>query len=242
VRIVLFTRRLLARPDGTPATAVLGARDQAALATAVRLRRAGAEVLVAVAAGPAERQEPALRQALAQGADRAVSVSHALLEKVDYHGMARVLAGAAKHLGYELVLLGERSQDEAEGAIGPAVAEHLGVPHVTAARDLTIELPDHVRFERLDGTLRRTLRLALPAVITVAADGLAGGQTEAEPAQGREPETLDLETIGIQPPELKYRDRCLGRAMPVRALRSATVLPRAADLVARLRDDHLLGD
>ena len=40
---------------------------------------------------------------------------------VDYLGTARVLAATARHLQHDLVVCGDRSQDELQGAMGPAV-------------------------------------------------------------------------------------------------------------------------
>jgi electron transfer flavoprotein alpha/beta subunit len=245
IRIVLLTRRLLARPDGAAARTLLGAHDEGALTTALELRALPDTHLTCVAAGPLERERPHLAHALARGADRAICVSHPLLDVVDYHGVARVLAGAVRHAGFELVLVGDRSQDEAEGAVGPAVAEHLTIPHVSAARAVALDPPGHVRFDRRADAARRTLRLALPALVTVSR-GLTSSPSPGKRAGDKEREArieaLDLEALGIRPPELKYRDRCLGRATRVRASRRATVLSGAAELVARLRDDHLLGD
>jgi electron transfer flavoprotein beta subunit len=241
LRIIVLLRRLRARPDGAPAPDVLGCCDQAALRAALALKRAG-HTLVAVAAGTAEREDPALRLALGAGADRALRIDDPGLEAVDYHGVARALAGAIKLAGFDLVLAGDRSEDEVQGAVGPAVAEVLGVPHLTGVLELKLDQGNGAAqaavATRRDAGAIRTLRLPLPALLTIVS---AEGKLEAAPAEGGKIEALDLEAVGIQAAEIRHRDRCVGRAHPVRVVRNATMVTEPRELVARLRDDRLLG-
>jgi electron transfer flavoprotein alpha/beta subunit len=229
--IVVLLRRLRAHPDGSPAADVIGACDAAALAAAVAT---GREVAV-VAAGP-EREDEALRFALHRGAGRAARVWGDGLAGVDYHGVARVLAAAARKLGAELILTGDMSEDEGQGAVGPAVAEVLGVPHLTGAVDLSLA-PQAVLATRRERGLVRTLRLPLPAVIAVRASAAA----LPAPVDGVSGvDVWDLAALGIEQRELKHRDRCLGRPSPVRLHGKATLLSEPAELVARLRAEGLL--
>jgi electron transfer flavoprotein beta subunit len=235
LRVVALVRRLAAAPDGGRAAAVLGQCEEAALRAGVALRAAGA-TLTAVTAGASPDEDDALRLALRAGADRAVRVTDASLDGIDYHGVARVLAAATRHLGFDLVVLGDRSADEAQGAVGPAVAEALGVAHVTAAIDLAIDGGAAAVTRRESGGLRR-LRLALPLVVTVV-------RSPAPPlrlgdAAGRV-EPLDFGALGLVALELRHRVACAGRASPVRGAGGATVLGRPDELIARLRDERLL--
>jgi electron transfer flavoprotein beta subunit len=231
VTIVVLLRRLRAHPDGSPAEDVIGVCDAAALAAAVAT---GHDVAV-VAAGP-EREDEALRFALAHGAGRAARVWGDGLAGVDYHGVARVLAAAAKKLGAELILTGDVSEDEGQGAVGPAVAEVLGVPHLTGVVELALA-PAAVLATRRERGIVRTLKLPLPAVVAVR----ASAATLRAPADGVPAvEVWDLGALGIETRELKHRDRCLGRPSPVRLHGKATLLSEPADLIARLRAEGLL--
>src|SRR5262249_17887246 len=132
--VVVLVRRPRAAPDGAAAPRLFGRCDEAALRAGLALGRAA----IVVAAGPggrgrgaagrAAREDEPLRQALAWGAERALRIWDPSLEGVDYHAVAQVLAGAARRLGFDLVLGGDRSDDEGDGAVGPAVAEALAVP------------------------------------------------------------------------------------------------------------------
>lgn len=248
MKIVALLRRLRARPDGAPAGQLMGCCDEAALRAALAIKAAvpGA-TLCAVGAGPGGREDAVLLQALALGADRAIRIDDPGLESVDYHGIARALAGAVKTCGFDLLLAGDRSEDEVQGAVGPAVAELLAVPHLTGVLDLRLPGADGggdpraVLATRRDAGVVRTLRLPLPALLTIvsyAGKPLAPALGQA----GKGPvATLDLAAVGIQAMELKHRDRCVGRAHPVRVARNATVVADPAELIARLRDDRLLG-
>jgi electron transfer flavoprotein beta subunit len=229
--VLLLARRDAAPPGVAPAE-LLGSCDDAALRAALALEGA---TVTALAAGSAEREDPLLEHMLAAGAARAARVYDPGVDGVDYHGVARVLAAAARHLGYDLLLCGERSAGEGQGALGPAVAEALGVPHVSAALDVRADR-DGLLVERRDGGVVRTLRVALPALVTVT----------RSPAPPRPPRagataaiaTLELAALGIHAPELRHRAAGGGQAAPWR--RGAILLPDAGALIARLREESLL--
>jgi electron transfer flavoprotein alpha/beta subunit len=252
LQIAVLLRRLRAKPDGSPARETLGRCDEAALAAGLALRAAAGPRarLHAIAAGIAAREEPALVHALRRGADSALRVHDPALEGVDFWGVARALAAAVEKVGFDLVLVGDRSEDEGQGAVGPAVAERLGIPHLSGALDVRLDdAGAAVLATRRELAHVRTLRLALPALVTVAAFPDAAGTRAAEPlpeapaADGGLETTIravGLDSLGIQALELKHRDRCVGRASPVRLSHNATLIRDPAQLVARLRADHLL--
>jgi hypothetical protein len=87
----------------------------------------GVEELVAVRAGPAvDAEEAALSRALSAGAHRAVRIWDPALPGLDYLGLATILSGVIRALDCRLVIAGDRGQ----GAVGPAVAERLELPHL----------------------------------------------------------------------------------------------------------------
>lgn len=236
MRLLVLVRRPRAAPDGEPAAKLLGVCDAAALRAALALhgRRADANVTVATV-GPAEREDATLDHALDRGADRAVRVWDPGLEGVDYHGVAQVLAAAARWLGFDLILGGDRSDDEGGGAVGPAVAEALAVPHVTSTLDVSLAGATALVTRRDAGYLR-ALRVPLPALVTV----LASPAPEPAATGGRGTiEVLALETLGIRAPELRARLSCLGAAEAA-PRPAANVLAHPAELIARLRHDRLL--
>ena len=132
--------------------------DAHALEEAVRLKEgaAGADSqITALCMGP-EGALRTLHKALSLGADEALLVSDPALEGADIAATARVLAAAAKHLGADLVLLGQQASDSDSYVMAAAVAEHLQLPLVTQVARLELtgdgdprEAPDR------DGLRRR---------------------------------------------------------------------------------------
>jgi electron transfer flavoprotein beta subunit len=241
LKVIVLLRRLRARPDGAGATRLCGTCDEAALRAALAARAAVAgSTLVALSAGPAASEDGVLRWALAAGADKAVRVDDAALQTVDYQGLGRALGGAARSLGADLVLCGDRSEDEVQGAVGPAVAEALGIVHVTGVHDVKV-VAGSATVSRREGGFERTLRLRLPALLGVTSQNGVALPPHDKLDTNRPIQALDLAAVGLSAAELKHRDRCLGKAHPVRVVRNATLVKDPDELVARLREDRLLG-
>jgi electron transfer flavoprotein beta subunit len=88
------------------------------------------------------------------------------LRGTDAPGTALVLAAAAKHLGFDLLLCGMASTDGAMGVVPAMVAEHLGVPAATYVSELSLALGT-VTGVRESDTATLHVQAALPAVVSV---------------------------------------------------------------------------
>ena len=238
MKIVVLLRRLLSAP-GTPAREVLGACEAAALRAAATLRaaRPGA-TLAALAVGP-ERENEALTVAAALGA-RTYRLWDAALEGTDYDAYARAIAATCKMIGYDLVIAGERSADEGLGVIGPATAEHLGIPHVTAALDLGWHRTGRLMVRRREGRRVRTLGAVPPLLVTVGV-GFCGAAAPAHMSSIPPLELVDLRRAGLVPEELKHRKQYAGEeAQVAKPVPRAETAADAGGLLARLKSDGLL--
>lgn len=116
--------------------------DTYALEEALRVKDAGEADVVVVSIGP-DRVTQALRTALGMGADRAIHVKDPEAEGSDALGVAKILAGVAKEESPDLIFMGLMSDDGNFSAVGPMLAELVGMPHTTAA----------VKVERANGKL-----------------------------------------------------------------------------------------
>ena len=117
---------------------ILNPYDEYALEEALqRKEQAGAGEVVVVTLGPEAAQET-IRTALAMGADRGVLLKCDAIP-ADGLAVAKALAGELKDGGYDLVLFGKLAVDDANHAVGPMVAELLGLPCVTAVVKLELE-------------------------------------------------------------------------------------------------------
>jgi hypothetical protein len=131
VTVAILVRRALARPGQHDEEQILGPCERGALGLGLTLAEARGADAIAIAVGPARREDRVLAMALRAGCARALRVWDDGLEDLDYLGLAEVLAAAAKDVGATIVVCGDRSVDERVGALGPAVAEVLGVAHVS---------------------------------------------------------------------------------------------------------------
>lgn len=148
-------------------TLVLDPGDESTISAAIKLRDTiGNSELVAVSMGPTTAQE-AMRRALAMGADRAILVTDPALAGSDALSTARVLAAVAKKEGADLIFCSTESTDGYTGMVPGGIAEFLGIPQLTFAREITVEGKKAV-IKRVTPTGYKTVESALPAVITIA--------------------------------------------------------------------------
>jgi len=255
--ILVFLRRLRGDPKHVSEDVVLGQCERAALAAAMKLRDELHAQLTTVAVGPGNREERVLAMTLRAGCDRAVRVHDRKLGELDYLGVAQILAATAEHIGFDLILCGDRSEDELQGAVGPAVAGLLEVPHLSGLFDVRGEIDEQeerrtlLLRHRADGKFH-SFRYTPPAVLCVAAfprarhphdgddrrDSGAGRRTSVH---GGTMERLGLDELGLDPRALSHRRRFLGRPRATREGCNATLFTNADDLVSRLVGDRLLG-
>jgi len=260
--IVVLLRRLQPRP-GAPGdeSDVLGRCEGGALSAALDAGVHLQAPVIAVAVGPARREDRVLAMALRAGCARAVRVDDADLGDVDYLGLATVLAAAIKRLGARMVVCGDRSGDEASGAIGPAIAELLEWIHVTSVRRVDVDGDALVVTRPGDAVVQR-LRISAQAVLCVTAPPAIAAPVEPPPEAPDDEETdkkrrkarvrtrtpvpsideLDLADLGIDPRAVAPRRSSAGRLRQVRARGGPTLATSPSELVARLREDRLLGE
>ena len=203
-----YSERKLDPADGTldrdASDAVLDEINERAVEAALQLKEAndGSEVTL-LTMGP-DRATDAIRKALSMGADKAVHLSDEALRGSCAIQTARALAtviGTAFPDGFDLVLAGNEASDGRAAAVPAMVADLLGVPALTHAREITVEGSTlTVRRETDDGIT--TLTAELPAVVSV-------GEKINEPrypsfkgimaAKKKPVSTLSLADAGIDP-------------------------------------------
>ncbi len=146
---------------------VLDPGDESTISAAIKLRDTiGNSELTAVSMGPATAQE-AMRRALAMGVDRAILVTDPALAGSDALSTARVLAAVLKKEGAEFILCSTESTDGYTGMVPAGIAEFLGLPQLTFAREIQIEGAKAV-IKRVTPTGYKTVESSLPAVVTIA--------------------------------------------------------------------------
>ncbi len=153
--------------DRDASDAVLDEINERAVEAGLQLKEAhgGSEVTV-LTMGP-DRATDAIRKALSMGADKAVHLSDEALHGSCAVQTARALAKAVGTVeGYDLVIAGNESSDGGSAAVPAMIADVLGVPALTHAREITVDGSSiTVRRETDDGLT--VLTAQLPAVVSV---------------------------------------------------------------------------
>ena len=152
--------------DRDASDAVLDEINERAVEEALQLKESHGGAVTVVSMGP-DRATEAIRKALSMGADAAVHLSDEALAGSDAVGTARALAGAIGTVAdVDLVLAGNEASDGRSAAVPAMVAEVLGLPALTHAREVTVEGGTvTVRRETDDGVVMLTAEL--PAVVSV---------------------------------------------------------------------------
>ncbi len=166
-----YSERKLNPSDGVldrdATDAVLDEINERAVEAALVLKEAndGSEVTV-LTMGP-DRATDAIRKALSMGADKAVHLSDEALAGSDAITTAKALTKAIGTVGdVDLVIAGNEASDGRGGAMAAMVAELMGLPALTHAREITVEgTAVTVKRETDDGITM--LSADLPAVISV---------------------------------------------------------------------------
>jgi electron transfer flavoprotein beta subunit len=139
--------------------------DGYALEVALQLaEKQGQSEVVLISLGPDGVQET-LRKGLAMGATRAVQLK-ADDVPVDGLSVARALAAELGTGGYDLILFGRMATDTASGAVGPMVAELLGLPCVTSISHLELADGRGTARRDLEGAAE-TVQFPLPAALSI---------------------------------------------------------------------------
>lgn len=201
--VAVLIRGSLAAP-GTRAQVALGGAEQAAIAAGVAVGKAQRVPIAAIAAGPGTLHDRALAAALAAGCTRAVRIDTTLADEIDYLGLAQILAQGVRKTNAGLVVCGDRSSDEATGAIGPAVAELIDAAHLTGVDG--VEPTGDTVIARRGG---ERYRVAPGAVLCMAAPAEPAAPIDA-PETDAAIEVMSLDDLGLDPRVLAHRRMTAG--------------------------------
>lgn len=139
------------------------------LAVQLREKRGDVSEIVALTLG-SEKAAEALRIALAMGADAGIHICDPKFESHNELFYAGIIAQAIKKdaKGFDLIVCGKYNIDLDAGAVGPALAEYLDLPHVAAVTGLEFAT-DGKRFtarRRIEGA-EEVVECDLPALLTI---------------------------------------------------------------------------
>jgi electron transfer flavoprotein beta subunit len=150
--------------DAADITFIVNPYDEFAVEEALKIKeKLGGEVVV-VGAG-ADQASTGLRTCLAMGADSAILVNDASLEKADSYVIGSVLARVIQNLNPDLILFGKHAIGVDNGQVPSVVAEKLNLPQASVVTKLDIQ-DKSFRAERDIEGAQEIIEGSLPAVIT----------------------------------------------------------------------------
>lgn len=160
------------KEDGTINRAALPAifnpEDLNALEQALRLKDKypGTKVTI-LTMGPARAAE-IIREGMYRGADNGIVLSDRAFAGADTLATSYALATAVKKIGdFDLILGGRQAIDGDTAQVGPQVAEKLALPQVTYAEEIIDAENGHATVVRRIESGVETVKVPMPAVITV---------------------------------------------------------------------------
>jgi electron transfer flavoprotein beta subunit len=143
---------------------VMNEMDEYAVEEALRLQEASGGEVTVLCMGP-EAATETVRKALSMGADKAIHVLDEGLHGSDAVGTSLALAKAVATTSYDLVVLGSESSDARMSVVPAMLAERLGVPQLTFAKEVTVD-GGTVRIKRLTDDGYQAVEAQLPAVVS----------------------------------------------------------------------------
>ena len=163
--------------------------------------KAGGGEVTLVSMAPNE-EVGGLRTALAMGAAKAILVSDESLKGADALTTAKVLAAAIKRAEPDLIIAATESTDGYTGTTPVQVAELLGLPAVTFAKQVTID-GSTVKVDRQTEEGYDEVECPLPALVTVTAGVVEPRYPSFKgimAAKGKPVDTLKVGDLGIEAP------------------------------------------
>ncbi len=209
---IVVTVKQIPDPNGTPkltgdnrlardGEVVLDPGDEYGIEAALRIKEAtGDAEVVLVSMGPAKAAD-AIRKGLSMGADRAIHVTDDALTGADALTTAQVLAAAIRAESPDIVVSGTESTDGSTGMVPPMLAELLGFPQLTFAKQVEVS-GNKVTIQRQTDVGYDVVEAETPALITVTAG--VGEPRYASlkgimAARSKEVKKVDLGDLGVTP-------------------------------------------
>ena len=215
---------------------VLDPGDEFGVEAALQLKEAHDGEVTLVSMGPASAME-AVRRGLSMGADKGVLISDDSLKGADALVTARVLAAAIKRDEYDLVIAGVESTDGYTGTMPGTLAEFLGLPQVTFAKNIETD-GSSLKVQRQTAEGYHVIEASLPALITVTA-----GVNEPRyasfkgimAAKKKPVEELSLSDLGLSGDEVAVKQKVANTA-PAEERKAGEVIQDDGSAAARIAD------
>ena len=144
--------------------------DLFALEAALQIREKTGGTVTVLTMGPAQA-ESMMRDAYAMGADEAVILSDRKFAGADVLSTSYTLYQGIKVLGgADLIICGKQTTDGDTAQVGPAIAEHMHIPHAAWVAGIEDVDEKAVCVRQKLGRVTQVSRIPFPCLITVDKD------------------------------------------------------------------------
>lgn len=192
----------------TAQNAVTNPFDLYALQTALDIRKMTGGTVTGITMGIPAAQK-VLRDAISRGADGGALLSDRAFAGADTLATSYALSLGIEQLGgADLIVCGKMAVDGDTAQIGPELAQHLGIPHVSDVAEILEATDEYLVVRRVWDNVEQELRLPLPALITVVKGstlptlptipGMLKGRAAEIPMWSAEFLNADIERCGLR--------------------------------------------
>ncbi|WP_350344311.1 electron transfer flavoprotein subunit beta/FixA family protein [Proteinivorax tanatarense] len=147
---------------------IINPDDKSGLEAALTLKENYGGNVTVITMGPPQAKE-VLKEALAMGADQGVLLTDKAFAGADTWATSSTLASAVKKIGYDLIIAGRQAIDGDTAQVGPQMAEHLKIPHVSYVKDVKI-LEEKVVVKRAFEDGYHKIAVQTPCLITALSE------------------------------------------------------------------------
>lgn len=222
-------------PEGTVNRAALPAifnpEDLNALEAALRIKdRVEGSTVHILTMGP-QRAADIIRDAMFRGADGGYLLSGREFAGSDTLATSYALSCALRKIAPDLIVAGRQAIDGDTAQVGPQIAEHLGLAHISYAEDIRLE-GDSVVVKRQYEDRYHVIRAKMPCLVTALSEMntprymTPGGIFDAWRSK---------KVTVLTRPDLDIGDGDIGLAgSPTRVFKSFAKSPKAAGTVEKL--------
>ena len=140
--------------------------DLFALETALLLKEKMGGTVTVLTMGPAQAEEM-MRDAYTMGADEAVILSDRKFAGADVLATSYALKQGIEVIGgADLILCGRQTTDGDTAQVGPAIAEHMGIPHAAWVSEIVNVREDAICVKQDLASVTQVSELPFPCLIT----------------------------------------------------------------------------
>ncbi|MCB7319228.1 electron transfer flavoprotein subunit beta/FixA family protein [Lacrimispora sp. 210928-DFI.3.58] len=144
--------------------------DLYALECALRIREQVGGTVTILTMGPSQAEEM-IRDAYSMGADEGVIMSDRKFAGSDVLATSYTLSQGIRLLGKaDLIICGRQTTDGDTAQIGPAIAEHLHIPHCAWVEAIEAVDGEQITLKQNFGSVTQVSRMHYPCLVTVDKD------------------------------------------------------------------------